>query len=550
MKKLVSLVLALCMVLMVGAAFAQSVPNSPADADNSTITINNPARGETYSLYKLFDATVSTSGNIAYQGSVPTNLANYFVADDNGNISPKEDSDIVDKDNEGNITGTHMTDGLKAALEAWAKSSAAASSKVIEAVSEGDELVFTGLPYGYYVMITTHKSDAVGDAEAKAAITVASTKPSAAINDKNKNVPTADKVVNDENISIGDKVIYTATFDAPNYMAKKGSTTGESEQVVSYTITDTLPAFLSDVLIKKVEIQQPGVSTNVVLDGFTDSTFDATTKSITVKWVSENIPTTNHKYTSLYKAGSKIIVTYEAVLTASANVGADNTNVVSIMPNVDRGNGPEPYQDEDEWHDDATVYTHAVALQKKANSKEGDNLAGAEFSFKGLIVTGVPGFYTVVSYDPTSSADGTIMKCDANGKLIIAGIDADSATAIKLTGTETTAPVGFNKIVGTFEIETTVMSQQTTTTHGNRTTYYDADGNIVSESVTGGSSITRKEITAISDIPPASINPVVNKSGTELPSTGGIGTTLFYIIGGVLLIGAGVILVARRKAHE
>ena len=43
---------------------------------------------------------------------------------------------------------------------------------------------------------------------------------------------------------------------------------------------------------------------------------------------------------------------------------------------------------------------------------------------------------------------------------------------------------------------------------------------------------------------------VVNNKGTELPSTGGIGTTIFYILGGLLVVGAAVILVARRKAQD
>ena len=42
----------------------------------------------------------------------------------------------------------------------------------------------------------------------------------------------------------------------------------------------------------------------------------------------------------------------------------------------------------------------------------------------------------------------------------------------------------------------------------------------------------------------------INNHGAELPSTGGIGTTIFYIVGGILLVGAAVILVARRKAHD
>ncbi len=40
---------------------------------------------------------------------------------------------------------------------------------------------------------------------------------------------------------------------------------------------------------------------------------------------------------------------------------------------------------------------------------------------------------------------------------------------------------------------------------------------------------------------------VENESGAELPSTGGIGTTMFYVIGAILVIGAGVVLVTRRR---
>ena len=43
---------------------------------------------------------------------------------------------------------------------------------------------------------------------------------------------------------------------------------------------------------------------------------------------------------------------------------------------------------------------------------------------------------------------------------------------------------------------------------------------------------------------------IINQQGTELPSTGGIGTAIFYILGGLLVVGAAVILVARRKASN
>ena len=122
-----------------------------------------------------------------------------------------------------------MTDGLRAALESWAVD----SNTTAEAVSIGDTLEFTNLPYGYYVMTTTHKGDAAEGQTAKAAISVTSTKPNATVNDKNVNKLSADKQADN---SVGDTVTYTATFDAPNYMTKPNGAEGESEQVVSYTI--------------------------------------------------------------------------------------------------------------------------------------------------------------------------------------------------------------------------------------------------------------------------------------------------------------------------
>lgn len=40
---------------------------------------------------------------------------------------------------------------------------------------------------------------------------------------------------------------------------------------------------------------------------------------------------------------------------------------------------------------------------------------------------------------------------------------------------------------------------------------------------------------------------VKNYAGSELPSTGGIGTTIFYIVGGVMVLGAAVLLITRRR---
>ena len=202
-KRLAGILLAMVMVLgMTMTTFAQTAALNPADADNASITIKNPAKGETYKLHKLFDATVSEGGtNIAYQGKVHTGLEEYFSEDANGYISPTDK--IAVKDADGKVTGTQMTAELQQALEAWANG----NTEIASAVSNGDEsLTFTGLPYGYYVVTTTHESDPDANGAAKAAITVTSTQPNADIYDKNVNEPSADKTVEKESYSIGDTV--------------------------------------------------------------------------------------------------------------------------------------------------------------------------------------------------------------------------------------------------------------------------------------------------------------------------------------------------------
>ena len=567
MKKLMALVIAAVMILAMGVTvFAQD--KATGMGGDATITIENASKGDTYKVVKLFDATITdpASDAIAYTGTIPTALANFFDKDSAGNITLKRITDENGKKpgEEGYVeTFYTLTADDYATMKTWADGVSDTDTTYLNVseTSDGSALNFTGLKYGYYVICSTQG----------ALVTVDSTNKNVTVRDKNTKVPTAKKDVTPAHVSIGDTVTYTATFDAPNYLEKTSTDSSTSEQVVSYIIEDTLPSFLGEVTVTSIKIvhtpgqdavpdnpETPDIdeSKAAVPEDATTLTVNATTnqfssKKIEIPWVNETVPTQDHKYTSLYKNGSQIVITYTAIVTAEANVGAGNVNKVSLKPQVDRGEGKEPFSTTDQWNDTATIYTHAAALQKKANSEEGNNLAGAEFSFKGLVVTGEPGFYTVVSYDKSAgAADGTVMKCDSNGKLVIAGIDADSTTPVVLTGKETKAPDGYNKLEGTFDLRTIVMSSDTTTTHGEKTTYYDANGNIVDEKVSDDLTTTRTEITAISDIPTTGIQKIVNKQGTELPSTGGIGTTIFYIVGGVLVVAAVIFLALRKRSSS
>lgn len=530
-KKLASILLAMVMVLgMTMTTFAQTKALEPADADNAKITIKNPAKGETYSLHKLFDATVS-GDNIAYQGTVPESLAAFFEADTQGYISPTDV--IAVKDADGKITGTKMTDELKAALEAWALSDA----EVVSEVSNGDsDLVFTGLPYGYYVVTTTHESDAT----AKAAITVTSTQPDAEIVDKNVNTPTAVKTVKKESYSIGDTVKYTGTFDTTNYIGE-----GEnSKQVVDYVIQDTLPEYLANAKVTKITIGKTATDPGTVIEGeanltnyqFGEVTVGTTTyeKAILIPWATLAADGT---YTNTYAQGAQIVIEYEATLTSTTNINAADTNTISIRPVVVDDNSTEKKPWDKKWEDKAEIKTYAAAIKKVDES--GNPLAGATFTIKGLTVTaGETGVYTVVSYDPNSTTESAELSTDAEGKLYIIGLASD----VKLTVTEFKAPDGYNKLLESKELLPQILTEEIFVTSGEK--HYDEDGNLVSESSTATTSKTvEKNLTELD----VNALEIVNQRGTLLPSTGGIGTTIFYVVGGILVVAAGILLVTKKR---
>ena len=260
-----------------------------------------------------------------------------------------------------------------------------------------------------------------------------------------------------------------------------------------------------------------------------------TNKKIEIPWV-------NDDGASLYANGAEIVVTYTAKLTSTVNVNAANKNTISITPYDKDG---KPFEETVSTSEEITTYATAL---KKTNGTAA--LAGAKFAFYGLEVEKTAdGIYTVVSYDATAynttegatqdtSKLGTEMEVDANGKLYIVGLGKN----VTLKGVETVAPNGYNKL----ETEVTLTPQvlETEVFKATETRYYDKDGNLVS---TQASSTSSRSVEKNLDELDAAGVEVVNNAGTELPSTGGIGTTIFYVVGAMLVIGAGVVMITRRR---
>ena len=500
-RKLASLLLALVMVFALATtAFAQDVPVKDG---KGSITISNAAKGETYSIYKLFDATVSADNkSIAYTGKIPESLNTYFTADENGYISATDEA----KD------GANMSEGLKTALKDWTKTAKAAAT----AESNGSALTFTELAYGYYVVTTT---------QGNSVISVDSTMPDVTIVDKNSSTPSnLTKTASKDDVNIGDTVTYTVRFKTSNY----DGAGKDAKKIVSYTIEDTLPEFLKDVTVTSIIVDNDGNEATITDQNqitVADHQFGAD-KKIVIKWYDEE------KKEFLYNNGATIIITYTAVVTEKAAIdGAGNPNNVTVTWTTEGGDQPGPGKLEKE----ETIYTYAIALKKVDN--KGKALPGAVFEFPFYVKdkADADGAYIYAGIEAGAGLTNRITTPDS-GMIVVKGVKSGSYEI-----TEFKAPDGYNKLTGSVTVEAKKTGETTTHT----TVYLDKDGNVVEKEDAKGTKV-EVDIATIA----ATVLVVVNKAGTELPSTGGMGTTVFYVLGSVLVLGAVVLLVTKKRMSD
>ena len=281
---------------------------------------------------------------------------------------------------------------------------------------------------------------------------------------------------------------------------------------------------------------------------------------------------------SIYNSDVTIVVDYWMILDDDAVVDEPgNKNFAQYGWNpVDNKNQdgspktPTNPDDDDkpskkEKVDEATVYTYALAWVKI--DEQGNELADAEFELPFYVKKGKKDgksyIYGVSAEDYaelsetdkaeyTNKVTTTLAAADGEkGVITIKGVEQGEYT-IK----ETQAPAGFNALTEPFTIEAKKSGTSVTTTT-KTTIFLDAQGN-VTDTVTNvtkeyktdedsynkaNPAVTGEE----TSVPVYQYKHITNRQGTELPSTGGIGTTIFYVVGAILVIGAGVILITRRR---
>lgn len=541
MRRISALLLALVML------FAMTMTVSAAG--DGTITINAATIGETYKIYKIFDAT--TQGDNTAYTFTKTGDADDLYAALTGENSPFTLTATADESKfnvslkEGKI-GSDVAVFLKSIEDKM-------GDAVDEQTAESTTVVFTGLDYGYYYIAkaaTEQPGPTVG---------VTSVAPSQSINDKSTKPGPVDpdpddpddpddptnpggyKVFidaegnlskEDNTANYGDTVQFVLQAKATNY--------DDGKKIVEYTAYDVLGEGFKDFSVTKVTV-----------NGVEISNFNYTAgKPATV-----TIPWTDASGNHLYAPTSTIMIYCQAVVDEDAVIGTENSNTTNKAwfnwdyddgtdgPNTPDPEDPTKPESGDEETTTVTTKVYAIAINK--TDSKGNALEGANFEiYKGdvkvpvtLVTAGDATNASVYKYDSTvigtENADyqyNYTVVSPASGKIIIKGLEG-----VEYVVKETVAPAGYNLVTEGITIAATEFSSSTTTL----TIYKDENGVITDTETDNVTEITF-------DVASAAIN-VVNLTGTELPTTGGMGTTMFYAFGSVMVLAAVVLLVTRKR---
>lgn len=212
-------------------------------------------------------------------------------------------------------------------------------------------------------------------------------------------------------------------------------------------------------------------------------------------------------------AGDEIVIYYSADVNENAVIGTPGNPNKSYLSYGEEGipgfKTPEK---------ETKTYTWKFGVFKYTTVGDTENpLAGAEFTISKnsdgsdpiALVKVSDNVYRVAKADDVNTVTG--ITTDESGKFVIQGLDSDTYYV-----TEIKAPDGFNKLDEPIKV---VIAN---------------DGAVTPSETIDGIQILK----------------VLNQTGSELPSTGGIGTTIFYIVGAVLVVGAAVVLVTRRRMNN
>lgn len=552
-KKMLSLVIALAMVMAMGlTAFAEEAPTY-------TITITKDSTDKadhTYGAYQIFKGDLAEENgkkilsNIQWGDNVTSATAitelkkieafSDLPADASAATVAKAIADA-------NLTNDSA--GAKAIADAFA-AAVTSPKKTVDIAADETSGEITGLAAGYYLV----KDTAAVSGEGASTRYILEVVSNVSVTEK-ANVPSVTKKVKEKNdttnattnwqdaadYDIGDEIDYKLEGTLPSEFAV-------FKKYTVYKFTDELSAGLT----------YKAGSAKVVLntENGTDITglFDISVsgQSLTVSLKNGTDLRTDERFTK----DSKIIVLYKATLNENAKPGSEgNPNEVKLeFSNNPNWNGVGTPDSGETPKDKVIVFTYEIKALKVEPTSDA---AITQEAYDALTDTEKTKYVKVgEKYQKTQALNGagfTLYK-NVNGNYEAVGDEIKGTTTFEFKGTdageyklvETTVPTGYNKAED-IEIEVTATYDTDSADPkltGLTVTPETAGFVVESTNTTTGEGADAVTTTTYSGVISGKI---LNQKGATLPSTGGMGTTLFYVFGAILVLGGGVVLISRRR---
>ena len=498
-RQFFALVLALVLTLgLCATAFAD-------EAKPGSITISNPAQGKTYEVFKLLDV-VEDESDLANNGFIYKLTADAW-ADFITNVKDGSDNNYFNLFENGGTKYVLANENLKhgiadfaAKAKAYAETNKLAPLKTAKAEAEG-ALEISGLDLGYYLVRF----------DLGILCSLDTTAPNAEVREKNEAtviVKNVEDTTKKQNVAeIGTYVKFTIRI------------TVKDKAPVNYKLVDEMTeglTFVNDenhpLTVNVTRGESESTLTNV--DDYTVAK-TSTPKGFTLKFKDGG-------NASILKTGDAVTVTYYAQINENAKI-ADEANVNKAR--VEYGTNSHTEYDTTEtyvWKMNIVKYT----MKKAADSDQAteEKLAGATFQLSRdaagaeviKLVKVNDTTYRLALPTETDTAVDTVTTGET-GELVINGL-ADGIYYL----TETKAPRGYNLLREPVNVTVNHRAENGKLTE----TSFVAD-----QTQTDTSGVVKVE----------------NNAGAELPSTGGIGTTAFYVLGSAMALGAVILLVTKKR---
>ena len=548
-KKLMSYFIALTMVLSLATLLGGNVHAAEDTAQRYTLTINNTKAEHKYAVYKVFggdlkdDGTTKTLSNVVWGNGV--NASDLLEALKKDSAFTKDSSNVFANATKAADVAEILSQNYAGFDSAGAKAFAqdigqhlGTATTTVDS-SAGKTIVPLTDPGYYFVKdnsaVTGHDAttrfivQVVGPAE----VTVKSSVPTVTkkVDDKNDSTGAEETLKDSADYDIGDKVPYTITGTLPSTYADYNSYvytfTDTMSKGLTYTAsTDTQKNYKVMLYTSASDTTGTDVTNAFSEDVKAVSSEDEYNEGHKITWTCADLKAND--LTKTATKDSKFVVTYKATLNGNAKVGsAGNPNKVDLTysnnPNK-RGEGETGKTPEDK----NIVFTYAAKFNKVDGSNGNKPLAGARFTLYK---------FTTKQIDDNNDAEGTYK--NVNGYWHSFGEkEASQQTDGYYTAYYKGLDDGVYKLVESHTPDGyNTMADKIFTVNA---THNDGD-----EPSFGG--LTVDDLTAKTIDDGTFTSDIQNNSGSILPSTGGMGTTLLYVAGGILVACAAAYVVLNKK---